>query len=158
MFISRRSGSSTAPILSTVRYAGRAPYANPVGTRQVESSGCRTARRPFPIEPHECAQHTPKPVLIEAANQPTAVRDCDLPSFFGDDDRQGIGVLGHADGCPMAGAELAGSRDVVGQGKDDTGGNDAIAAREHRAVMQRGVWVEDVDEELAGEFCIDWDA
>ena len=80
------------------------------------------------------------------------------PCFFGDDEGDGVGFLTEAEGGAVAEAEVAVEVLALGDGEDAGGGEDAIIAEDEAAVVERGFWLEDGDDELRGELAVDGDA
>ena len=60
-----------------------------------------------------------------------------LACLFRDDDGQGIRILGDADSRAVPSAKIGHCRDIVGEGKHDTAGHDAITPDDHRRIVER---------------------
>ena len=90
----------------------------------------------------------------EVAGEAALFGDGDGAGLFGDDDDDGVGFLGEAEGCTVSGAELGGDFAegfAFGEGELDAGSGEFAAADDDAHVVQDGAGPEDGIEELGGE-------
>src|SRR4051812_35727018 len=78
--------------------------------------------------------------------------------FFGNDDDNGVGFFGEADGGAVAGAERFAEVLALGERENARGKSDAVAFEDHAAIMERVVWEENGFEHFRRGFAIDRDA
>ena len=98
----------------------------------------------FQVE--EFAQLRLQPLGIQVADQAAILGHRDLPRLLRDNDRDGVRLLGDANGGAVAGAKLRCGIGVVRQGQDHAGGHDSPITHDGRAIVQGGVRVEEVDQ------------
>ena len=93
--------------------------------------------------------------LVEVPDDPAPLDEADLLVLLGDHDDEGIGLLGDAEGGPMAGAEALGVDRHLREREQGAGGQDRVAADDHGAVVQRGPRREDRAQEVRREVAVD---
>ena len=71
-------------------------------------------------------------LLVEVPREVAVVGQGNGARLLGDDDADGVGVFGHADGGAMAGAQLRVEVARIGQRQQAAGGEDAVAVRRRR--------------------------
>lgn len=79
----------------------------------------------------------------------------DVACFFADDDRDGVGGFGDADGGAVPEPHGTVAEFFLADGKDAACGVDAVVCEDNSAVMEGGFGVKDGEEEGLAEFALD---
>jgi hypothetical protein len=89
----------------------------------------------------------------------TPRKQTEMPPVSSDTtDRDGVGLFGDAERRAVAGAELLRHFGVGRQGQEAGRGGDAFVLHDDRAVVERRVGREDVDQQVVGELGVEQDA
>ena len=77
------------------------------------------------------------PRLVQVAHDPRPLDQADLAVLLGDDDDDRVGLLGDAEGGPVARPEPLGVDGRLGQRQQGSGRDDPLVADDHRAIVER---------------------
>ena len=89
------------------------------------------------------------------AGQPPVARHGDGAGFLADDQRNGVGRFGYAEGRAVTGAQLTADALAVAEAEDAGGRHDARPADDHSAVMQGRIGLKDVFQQRGGDLRIE---
>src|SRR5581483_7598846 len=94
----------------------------------------------------------------EIALNSAPVANGNAARLFGDDYRYGVGLLGNPKSGAMTQSQASIERFTLAHWKNTCRGRDSSVANDYSAVVQRGLWMKDGQDELDGKISVDRDA
>ena len=82
----------------------------------------------------------------------------DGAGFLGNDDRDGIGLFGHADPGAVPGAELSREHRIHGERQKARRGCDAVFLHDHGAIVQRSAGTKNRGQQIVGKMRVERNA